>query len=1137
MKNLIINYNNNQRQINGDDMKNQRLLQKVLVSVILVALTGLIPELLNAMQESNRNVVGEVHVMTLSQLQKKFYKTEVEEEISVEFENETLEEALAHIARETGLKLTYRGDFMVDKKVSLQSKTISVSDALAYVLEDTGLDYKFSRDGYLLIAGVDEINENNIYQNTVEGRVTDITTGEPLQGVNIVVEGTTIGSATDANGEYEIEIENLQATLVFTYIGYSTRVVPINGRTEINIELQSEAVLGEDLIVVGYGTQRKIDVTSSISSISGEDFADQPVQHLGEALQGRIPGAQFVQSSGSPGAPMNVRIRGIGTVNESDPLFVVDGNAGVDPLDLNPNQIESIQVLKSSSAAAIYGARGANGVVLITTKRGRSGTSSVDVNYSYGIQEVHNRLDLANGKQYATIYNRALINGGNVPLFDNVESLGEGTDWQDAVLRTAPIQNLDLSVSGGSDQGTYYISGGYFQQDGTVIESDYSRLNFRVNSQYDINSFITAGENISINQSDRTYVLGEYGSRDILAQAVRMDPTAPVKNPDGSYGFAKEADSQNPVAQANFHDNEISRTVLNGSFYMDIMPLNNLVYHSQVNINLAQSDDSHFHESYFVNPLQRNFIPTLEIQNNKTIYWDWENTLTFDTNFESHDLEVIGGVTVLEQRSERLTAAGQNLPENSNNNLSLRYLDLAPDGQVVGGSAGEFGLLSYLGRINYNYNGTYLFTGNMRVDGSSKFGSENRYGYFPSFSAGWRISNENFMRDISFIDELKIRGGWGKLGNQTTLPNYAFTSSLAQNQVYYFGQTTHQGQAPSTISNPNLKWESTSETDFGIDFTGFDNRVTLEASYYYKKTTDMLLRIPILNVAGISQDPFVNGGDVLNKGVEFMLGYRKTTVGDFYYNVSVNFSRNINEVTKLSEERASISSGPTRTEVGGPIGAFFGYVADGIFQSQQEVENHAFQANGTAPGDIKFKDINGDGVINQEDRDIIGNPWPEFKYGVNTDFTWKQFDLSIALQGVYGNDVYQSYKSFTQGSQFSNFGSEMLEVLDGISTKLPRLNTNNPNDNLRTSSYLVSDASYLRLQNLRLGYTFPSGSILNGIRDLKIYFSGRNLLTFTEYDGYDPEVGVVPGNPLNMGIDSIRYPQPRIFTFGMRLGI
>ncbi|SHG70693.1 TonB-linked outer membrane protein, SusC/RagA family, partial [Fodinibius roseus] len=919
-----------------------------------------------------------------------------------------------------------------------------------------------------------------------------------------------------------------------------TQEVPINGRTEFEIEMVSQAITGEEMVVVGYGEQSKSNITSSISSVSAEDLENQPVQQFGQALQGKVAGVQVVQSSGSPGAPLSVRIRGIGTVNSSEPLYVVDGNAGVDPADVNPNQIESIEVLKSSSAAAIYGARGANGVVLITTKKGVAGTSNLEVNYYTGIQQVHNRIDMMNGEQFATTYNKALINAGIDPLFENIGSLGKGTDWQDAVFRNASVNNVDLSINGGSEQGSYYIGGGYYQQEGTVLKSDYERLSFRVNSEYEVNSIISLGENLVVNYSKRNSIPGEYGSRSIVPQSLRMDPTVPVKNSDGSWGYPNFSDAQNPVAQAAFVDNTNTvRPALNGSIYLDFKPTNNLIYHSQVNINLKSSGNKQFTRTYDVGPLQRNLVSSLSQNESESIYWDWNNTLTYDASYGSHDIEILSGITVLQERVENISARGQDLPLNANENSTLRYLNLAPDGQVVGGGAGEYGLLSFLGRVNYNYNNTYLFTGNFRVDGSSKFGSNNRYGLFPSFSAGWRMSNENFMKKLTFIDDFKIRGGWGMLGNQNTLPNYAFVSSLTPDLVYVFGENSNQGQAPVSVANPDLKWETTTETEFGFDFTGFENRITLSGSYYYKKTSDMLLRVPVMDVSGILQPPFVNGGNIVNKGIEIALGYQKTTPGDFYYDISVNISRNTNEVTKLSNQRAAIFSGVGRTVVGGSVADFYGYKADGIFQTQQEVDSHAFQTSGTAPGDIKFKDINDDGVIDQDDRGTIGNPWPDMTYGLNSNFNWEGFDLRLSLQGTLGNDVFASWKTFTQGSNFYNYDTQMLNAWngEGTSTTTPRLNTNDPNDNFRASSYLVEDGSYLRLKNLQVGYTIPSGFILNQINKLRIYLSAQNLLTLTNYEGYDPEVGVIPGAPLNVGVDNARYPISRTVTLGISLGI
>lgn len=971
---------------------------------------------------------------------------------------------------------------------------------------------------------------------SIQGTVVD-ENKDPIPGVTVSVEGHSLGTVTDLDGRYSLDVPD-GATVVFSFIGFETQKVVVGSQTVVNITMVEEISAMDEFVVVGYGTQSKRNVTSSIGSVTSEEIDNYPVQQVGQALQGKVAGLHIVQNSGSPGASLTIRVRGTGTVNNSEPLYVIDGNLGADPNSLDPSDVESIEVLKSASAAAIYGAQGANGVVLITTKSGVRGATNLQIDYYRGFQEVHRTMPMMNGQQFARTYNQALTNSGRSPLFTDIDALGQGTDWQREIFQTAPIQNLSFSVNGGSDQGTYFISGGYFQQKGIVLNSDYSRLSFRVNSEYKVNSVVSFGENLSLSYGVRN-VIPEFGSRNPVPNAWNMDPTTPVKNPDGSWGYPQFSDTKNPVAEATLYHNTIKRPSLNGSAYLTVAPLDNLVFRSQINLNLGFSNGYLFNPTYDIFPLQRNLVTSVTRTASQWTNWDWQNTVTYNASWKEHDVEVLAGVTALSHRSEAISASGQGVPENANTDPSLRYLDLANVGQQVTGNAGEYGMFSVLGRVNYSYKGSYLLTVNFRSDGSSKFGRNNRFGSFPSFSAGWRISDEAFLKDVSFIDDLKIRGGWGMLGNQNSLTNYAFANSLTANLIYVFGQDISQGQALTSEGNPDLKWETTKETDLGIDFLGFNQKLSFSANYYYKKTEDMLLRIPVPAFSGVQQAPFVNGGNVLNQGIELSLGYTHPQVDQFYYDVSVNFAHNTNEVTQLNNNQAAIFSAGnySRTAVGDPIATFYGYVMDGIFQTEEEVERHAFQSPGTSPGDIRFKDLNNDGVINQDDRTNIGNPWPDFTYGINGSFWFRQFDLSVAFQGVYGNDIVGAWKYFTQGSNFYNYDLEILNAWngEGSSNTIPRLNVNDPNDNLRISSYFIEDGSYLRLKHLQLGYTFPQDMIKH-VKRIRMYVTGQNLLTLTKYPGFDPEIGS-PGSSLDIGVDRGYYPQPRTITVGLNVGI
>ncbi|MCE6992466.1 TonB-dependent receptor [Dyadobacter sp. CY323] len=1059
-----------------------------------------------------------------------------------------IEFACKHVSLKTALqklqaKSGYNFFYMSSKvsaytDISLEEETRTIQTTLELILMNT--PFGFKQEGKNIILSekspeqVPKQQQPSSLPPPVKGKVTD-QKGQALPGVSIIVKETQLGTITDTEGNFSLTLPEGSTVLVFSFIGYVSQEVPVNGRSEIDIILAESVDNLKEIVVVGYGTQSKRNLTSSISSVSPKDIANQPVQQVGQALQGKIAGVQIIQNSGSPGSSLMVRIRGAGTVNNSEPLYVIDGNLGASPSSLDPNQIESIEILKSASASAIYGAQGANGVIIITTKKGVTGKSNIQLNVYSGVQQVHRTMPLVNGRQYAQLYNLALTNAGKDPLFKDVQSLGAGTDWQDAIFRSASILNAEISASGGSEKGTYYISGGYYNQKGTVINTDYSRINFRVNSEYKVTKAITIGENISLSYGTRNSI-PEFGARNPVPNAWHMDPTVPVKNPDGSWGFPKFSDTKNPVAEATLYTNTIKSPILNGSAYLTADLLSSLKFRSQINMNLGFSNLYNFIPTFDIFPLQRNLVTSLTREMSQTTNWDWQNTLTYEKSFGQHDLEVLGGITAQSNRTENMVAIGQNLPINANTDESLRYLSLATTGQQVSGGAGEYGMLSFLGRVNYSYKGTYLFTGNLRVDGSSKFGKNNRFGTFPSFSLGWRISDEEFMKNVSFINDLKIRGGWGMLGNQNSLPNYAFASTVTPNIIYGFGNSISQGQAATSIGNPSLKWESTKETEIGIDFTGFGNRITVSAAYYNKSTSNMLLRVPIPAYSGVTTPPFVNGGDVNNQGVELLITYRKKAPGKFTYDVSANLSNNINKVTKLSNSQAAIFEGSfSRTTVGEPIGSFYGHVMDGIFQTQGEVDQHAYQTSGTSPGDIRFKDLNGDNIIDQNDRTTIGSPWPKLSYGISSNLRYGPLDMNLGFYGVYGNDIIANWKYFTQGSNFYNFDTEMLNAWSGPGTSntIPRLNVNDPNNNLRASSYYIENGSYLRLKSIQLGYTYPH-PLLKSIQKVRIYVACQNLLTFTKYRGYDPEIGS-PGSTLIVGTDEGYYPQPRIVTAGLSL--
>jgi TonB-linked SusC/RagA family outer membrane protein len=981
-------------------------------------------------------------------------------------------------------------------------------------------------------------------QKKITGSVTD-PRNQPVSGATVVVAGSREATQTDAEGGFTITVPAGKDSLTISYVGHETQTMAIGAHTHIIVRLTPSGKALDNVIVVGYGTQRKSDVTGAIASVSGKDLEDEPVTQVGQALQGKVAGLQVSQNSGAPGSGLLIRVRGSGTVNNAEPLYVIDGNPNSNTLDLAPDQIESIQVLKSASAAAIYGAQGANGVILITTKQGRAGKSLLDVHFSQGYQQLQRDLPMTNATQYATLYNEGLTNAGAAPLYPNPASLGVGTDWQKAVFHTAPMTEASVSASGGSQSSRFYFSGGYVRQDGILKGSNFDRINIRINSSHTIIPAIKLGQNLSASLANYKQ-LPEFGVASMLGAVLIANPEIPVKNPDGSWGFSPTSlNSSNPAASLYYNNDRTKRPVLNGNVYAEITPLKNLVFRTQFNFNWGYVENKQFSPVYAISASQRNDLATLTENTQRFREYSWANTLTYQKTIGQHSFDVLAGITNQNSYTQNISAVGQGLPPGATDNPDLRYLDLAIQGFKVTGDAGEWGILSYLGRVNYNYDGKYFTTVNFRADGSSKFGANNKYGYFPSFSVGWKISQENFLKGMDWINNLMIRGGWGSLGNQNSLPNYAFANLVTPNLNYNFGDAVLRGQAPTGQGNPNLKWEATKETNIGFDFTGFEGRVTASFDWYNKKTSDILLQVPVVQYSGIEQAPYVNGGDVVNKGVEIMLGYQTKKTKGFNYEVSGNISFNKNKVTRLSNTGSSIFTQlsfigiANVTQIGSPIASFYGWKTDGIFQEARDVANHAFQTSGTAPGDWRFRDLDGNDTINAKDQTIIGNPWPKFTYGFNFGASYNNLELRVQIQGTYGNDIYMASKFRLEGANFFNYTKNVWDhrwTGPGTSNIFPRLTTNDPNNNMRSSDYYVEDGSYLRVRNIQLSYRVPAR--LLKLRSLRVYASVQNAFTISKYPGFDPELGTNrANNPLYIGIDEFVYPVPRIYTVGLDFGL
>lgn len=990
---------------------------------------------------------------------------------------------------------------------------------------------------------------------TVSGSVYDIDTNEPLIGVNIIVKGKTTGVATDFDGNFSIEVEE-GATLIFSYIGYNEKELVVKKANLGEVYLETDAKQLEEVVVVGYGTQKRSDLTGALSSVSEKEIKALPATGLDQALQGRAAGVQVTQNSGAPGGGVSIRIRGIGSTLSAEPLYVIDGipvvndnqgtSANFSELDgggqnsnalntVNPSDIESIEILKDASATAIYGARAANGVVLITTKRGKAGKSSISLESYYGVQELAKKVPVMDLKQYAAYYED--VGFELIEEFRNPELLGKGTDWQNAVFRQAAMQNYQMTVSGGSEKTKFAISGGYHFKEGIVVGSDFTRLSAKVNVDHSFSDRIRVGNSFLASRTSENITFND-NSSGVVYTALLMVPNAPVRNADGSFAGPQEEITlsfDNPVARALETQDKNIKTRIFSNLYAEIDLFPWLKYRTEFGSDIIYSN----HNTFFPQFERGNFFGKSGVRRslNNSLFWINKHLLTFNKKIaDKHNVTTLLGFEAQEGKYEWLFASRDNLPTND-----LQQLSLGDAGQQQNnGGAGHWALVSYFGRFNYGFDDRYLLTGTVRVDGSSRFGPNNRYGVFPSAAVAWRVSNESFLKDIDAIDNLKIRAGVGTVGNQE-IGLYSYSSNLRSINVA-LGDQLVTGFAPDNIANPDVRWESSFQTNFGIDLGLFKNRIEVIADYYIKKADGMLLPALIPATAGSLNAPFVNIGEIENKGLEITLNTQNTT-GPFSWRTGLNFSINRNKVISLGSNGNLIGIiqriPVTRTEEGEPISQFYGYVMDGIFQNQAEVVESPFQQDGTRAGDIKFKDLNSDGIINDQDQTFIGSPHPDFTLNMTNNLSFKGFDLSFFFQGVFGNEILNLIRRDIEG--MAGLANQSVNVINRFqptapSNEVPRATGPDPNSNRRVSSRFIEDGSFIRLKNLSLGYTFPKKWMRKvRITNMRAYVSAQNIHTWTDYSGYDPEIGSYNQNPLINGVENGRYPISRSYTTGLSI--
>lgn len=1066
--------------------------------------------------------------------------------VSIRMNNVKLDKILNEIENQTDYLFIYNNQVDINKITSVKVKNEAVAQVLDRILSGTGINYEL--EGTHIILTTEAIKDLHAQQQakTVTGTVTDVS-GEPIIGANIRIKGTTTGTITDIDGNFSIKAEP-QSVIEVSYIGYLTQETVINNQKSIRFLLKEDTKTLDEVVVIGYGVQKKADLTGSVANINTEKLNTQSNANIGQALQGKIAGVDIVSQGGAPGSGTRIMVRGIGTLNNASPLYIVDGMYMNSIDHINPNDIASIDVLKDASSAAIYGSRAANGVIIVTTKEGSNteGKPIIDLSVNLGISTASKFLDMLDAKGWAEVTTIARQAIGK-PALDMATDLANkpDNDWQDIMFRPALMQNYNLSVKGGGKYSTYYTGLGYFNQDGIVKGTNYQRYNIQSKNDYK-RGIVSAGTNLIISFSHDKPLHQELrgGMIGTILQSVptleKYDDTR-----EGGYGGTYGDVVNIPHPLAIIDDNIMDRYNENVKIFANLYAQIELFKGLKYKLNLTPDFSFERYKNYLNKydfGLATNSITQLTERQRRRRNILVENLLTFDRTFGEHKISALAGYTYQDSRFRHIQAYGEGLPQ------GLEEIDAATTNRSNEGNSWRSVLTSILGRVFYSYQNKYLFTATIRRDGSSKFGKNNRYGYFPSFSLGWNVAEEKFMENVHWLDQLKLRGGYGVLGNQE-IDNYQYSSTITTGINYPDGNGgLLQGAFPKNFANPDIKWEETAMTNVGIDFMAFNNRLSLTADYYVKNTKDILLTVPIPISSGGANDPIRNAGKIRNNGFEFNLGWMDQPNPDISYGINLIGSFNKNKVIAMGSESGSIKGGSTNqnittseTKAGYPIGGYWLISTAGYFNSQEEVDAYAKDGKkiqpAAEPGDIKFVDANNDGVINDDDRVFQGSPFPDFTFALNGNMRYKNFDLSIGLQGVLGNKIYnatrQTLEDVTKGS---NFLASCLDYWtpENKNASHPRLTWDDPNRNTRAESdRYLENGSYLRLRSVQLGYTFPQTWFKGAIQHARVYINAENLFTITSYSGYSPDVNADNAN--YRGFDNFIYPTNRTFMLGLNV--
>ncbi|MEL7589000.1 MAG: TonB-dependent receptor [Prolixibacteraceae bacterium] len=1125
--------------------------------------------------------------------------------LNLEVKNQTLRSALNAIEQNSNYRFFYSDNIQaLDEMVNIAVHNEEISAILNSLFEGKDVSYQINENHLVVLKPLGTEQGERVITGTTVGK-----DGVPIPGVSVVIKGTAIGTISSPDGKFSLKTPEGATTIVVSYIGMRTQEIALGNQASVRVVMEEDVIGVDEVVVVGYGSQQKKTLTGAVSTVDGSDLRAVPTASAAAKLQGRVAGVT-VTNDNTPGGEATVRVRGIGSVNNNDPLYIIDGVPTTGGLSkMNPNDIESMSVLKDASSSAIYGVRAANGVIIVTTKRGKAGKPRVSFDARYGMQRTTNKLDLLNTQEYGELlwlesrnvglepgdegWGNSQYGFGETPVIpdyiipegkmqgevdENTYSYPspyngitrankQGTDWYDEIFDHATIQEYNLSVSGGSENGSYAFSGGYMNQEGVVIHTGFERFSLRSNADAKINKWLEIGESLGVSYTDRTGMGTNNDEGNAISQVYRMQPIIPVYDIQGNFAGTQAkttGNGANPVAVL-YRDKD--------DYYRDLRVLAN----AYVQLNLfpglnvrslvgADFTSTRRMDRTLTNPEFSEAIPA-DILNQYyygTFQYNWINTLNYKKTINDvHNFTALLGTEAVKWDYDWIQGSRSTF---ASTGLDYMVLDSGEKDQVANGSFDEWSTFSYFGRLNYDYEGKYLVEGVIRRDGSSRFSQDNRWGTFPAFSVGWRLSEEAFMQDAEWIDNLKVRFGWGKNGNDNVGGYYnAFTTYRVYNGESYYSigganSSSSAGIHKYKLGNPEGKWEASVTTNLGIDAALFNNSLEINLDLYKRKTTDMLYNQNLPDTYGNLVLPAVNIGEMENKGFDLMATYHGSVGNDFHFNVRANLSHYKNEIVKLNNNPNEILWGPelrqntyTASMTGEPISSFYGYVVDGIFNSDAEVQAHVPFGSETFDGDtysrpgvFKYRDVDGDEKITADDRTVIGSPHPDFTYGITVDVEYKNWDLSMFFQGSQGNDLINYVNRWIMFNNFSgnrgkdrlyeSWTAERYAAGDKISQPIAIRDDANMQKN---SSFFIEDGSYFRMKDLQIGYTLPA-SVLGktGISNLRVYLQATNLFTITDYSGLDPELSNPDDNPDRlMGVDEGVYPTSQFFMFGINLSL